>query len=77
MMSPKLHRNVTIFARISAGQITGASLAFFIVILVKVLDDRFPASGEGYSVMPVLAVRPSPLLLTDMSQLQMPFLQII
>jgi hypothetical protein len=57
MMSPKLHRNVTTFTRISAGLISGASLAFFIVILVKVLDGRFPATGEGYSALPVAAVR--------------------
>jgi hypothetical protein len=56
MVSLNVHRKVTIYTRISAGIVSGASLALFVAILVKVFDPLFPSVKPGYSALPVGAV---------------------
>ena len=56
MVSARIHRQVTFWTRVFSCFITGASLVFFSIILTYVLDDRFPAQEQGYSVLPVGSV---------------------
>lgn len=56
MVTFRVHRNISVTARVITGLASVASLAFFIFILFKVLTGDFRAGQTTYSVLPVVAV---------------------
>lgn len=68
MVPPSLGK-ITIALRLSAGVFAGASLGLFVVVLIKVIDKRFPAIQPGLTVLPIAAVRSAFTFVVHLSKL--------